>query len=158
MEHEPHSDDKATQIEKAARLLGGARILRHRLGSQREVHDLILRGLPTASVTFLISHVVAISKDEVFEKGIGMSPRTLQRRTEVATKRLSPEQSGRAWKFAAILAKATEVFGSREAAERWLERPAIGLDRKRPIDLLTTNAGAEMVEKFLGRLEYGVYT
>ena len=50
------------------------------------------------------------------------------------------------------------AFGSREAAERWLERPAIGLDRKRPIDLLITNAGAEMVEKFLGRLEYGVYT
>jgi len=156
MEHEPHSDDKATQIEKAARLLGGVRIVRHRLGSQREVHDLILRGLPTASVAFLVRHFIVISKDEVFQKGIGMSPRTLQRRTE--TKRLSPEQSGRAWKFAAILAKATEVFGSREAAERWLERPAIGLDRKRPIDLLITNAGAEMVEKFLGRLEYGVYT
>ena len=62
------------------------------------------------------------------------------------------------WKFASILAKATEVLGSREAAERWLEQPAIGLGRKRPIDLLSTTAGAEMVEKFLGRLEYGVYS
>jgi putative toxin-antitoxin system antitoxin component (TIGR02293 family) len=61
-------------------------------------------------------------------------------------------------KFATILAKATEVFGSQEAAKRWLIEPAIGLDRKRPIDLLSTPTGAEMVEKFLGRLEYGVYT
>jgi putative toxin-antitoxin system antitoxin component (TIGR02293 family) len=70
---------------------------------------------------------------------------------------LSPEQSGRAWKFAEILAKATEVFGSQEEAERWLEHPAMGLNRQRPIDLLATPAGVELVEDFLTRLAYGVY-
>lgn len=60
--------------------------------------------------------------------------------------------------FATILAKAIAVFGSREAAEAWLQRPAVGLNGQRPIDLLTTVAGAELVENFLGRLEYGVYT
>jgi len=44
------------------------------------------------------------------------------------------------------------------AAEQWLERPAIGLDQWRPIDLMTTPAGLELVEDFLGRIEYGVYT
>jgi putative toxin-antitoxin system antitoxin component (TIGR02293 family) len=39
-----------------------------------------------------------------------------------------------------------------------MERPAIGLDQRRPIDLLTTPAGAELVETFLERLEYGVYS
>jgi len=49
------------------------------------------------------------------------------------------------------------VFGSREAAELWLYRPATGLNRQRPIDLLATPAGVGLVEEFLGRLEYGVY-
>jgi len=35
---------------------------------------------------------------------------------------------------------------------------ATGLDQRRPIDLLTTPAGVELVEDFLGRIEYGVYT
>ena len=28
------------------------------------------------------------------------------------------------WKFAEVLAKATEVFGSQTDAEQWMERPA----------------------------------
>ena len=70
---------------------------------------------------------------------------------------LRPEQSGRTWKFAEILAKATAVLGSQEEAEQWLERPAIGLNQRRPIDLLATPAGVEMIEDFLERLEFGVY-
>jgi putative toxin-antitoxin system antitoxin component (TIGR02293 family) len=66
-------------------------------------------------------------------------------------------QSGRAWKFADILAKATDVFGSQEVAERWLETPAISFDQRRPIDLLSTPAGIELVEDHLVRLDYGVY-
>jgi len=61
-------------------------------------------------------------------------------------------------KFTQILAKATAVFGSRHEAEQWLERPAIGLEQRRPIDLLSTPAGAKIVEDFLTRIEFGVYT
>jgi putative toxin-antitoxin system antitoxin component (TIGR02293 family) len=57
-----------------------------------------------------------------------------------------------------ILTRATSVFGSRTAAEQWLAQPATGLDQRRPIDLLITPAGVELVEDFLGRIEYGVYT
>ena len=35
--------------------------------------------------------------------------------------------------------------------------PAIGLDNRRPIDLLSSAAGAEAVENALTRMEYGVY-
>ncbi|WP_347339962.1 antitoxin Xre/MbcA/ParS toxin-binding domain-containing protein [Afipia massiliensis] len=61
-------------------------------------------------------------------------------------------------KFAEILAAATSVFGSKEAAERWLEQPAIGLNQRRPIDLLATPAGVELVEDLLVRLQHGVHT
>ena len=35
--------------------------------------------------------------------------------------------------------------------------PAVGLDQRRPLDLLVTPAGTKIVEDFLQRLEYGVY-
>lgn len=67
------------------------------------------------------------------------------------------ELASRTWHFAEILAKATEVLGGRDDAERWLMREAMGLDGARPIDLLRTVQGAELVKEFLGRLEHGVY-
>jgi putative toxin-antitoxin system antitoxin component (TIGR02293 family) len=60
--------------------------------------------------------------------------------------------------FAEILTRAATLFGSQAAAERWLEQPAIGLDQRRPIDLIGTPAGLELVDDYLGRIEYGVYT
>jgi uncharacterized protein (DUF2384 family) len=33
----------------------------------------------------------------------------------------------------------------------------MGLDNRKPIDLLATPAGTEMIETFLTRLDYGVY-
>jgi putative toxin-antitoxin system antitoxin component (TIGR02293 family) len=86
-----------------------------------------------------------------------MSLRTYQRHRDAPAKPLNKEQSGRTWKFAEILALATAVFGSQEEAEQWLERPATGLNQRRPIDLLETPAGVELVESFLRRIEYGVY-
>ena len=49
------------------------------------------------------------------------------------------------------------MLGSRTEAEQWLERPAIGLNQRRPIDLLATTAGVEIVENYLERIEHGVY-
>jgi putative toxin-antitoxin system antitoxin component (TIGR02293 family) len=92
------------------------------------------------------------------ENAIGMSLRTRQRREKNPTELLSQDQTGRTWKFAEILTKAISAFGSRTAAEQWLAQPATGLDQRRPIDLLTTPAGVELVENFLGRIEYSVYT
>ena len=55
-----------------------------------------------------------------------------------------------------ILKRATQVFGSRKAAEHWMEAPALGLGR-RPIDMLANAEDLEVLETFLGRIEYGVY-
>lgn len=72
----------------------------------------------------------------------------MQRRKDTPEKLLSQEQSGRTWKFAEILARATAVFGSQLMAEQWLDRPATGLDRRRPLDLLATPAGISLVGGF----------
>ena len=143
-------------LQKVVDLLGGPRILSRRITSALDAHELLLDGLPGSALTHFVSHLILIQTDSL-EKAFGMSLRTFQRRKDAPDKPLSQEQSGRTWKFAEILAKATDVFGSQEEAEQWLERPAIGLDQRRPIDLLATPAGIELVEQYLTRLAYGVY-
>lgn len=71
---------------------------------------------------------------------------------------LSSDQSSWAWQLSKAVMRATDVLGSQRAAELWLLAPAMGLDNRRPIDLLATSAGAEAVENLLIRLDYGVYT
>jgi putative toxin-antitoxin system antitoxin component (TIGR02293 family) len=143
-------------LQKVADLLGGPRILSRRITSTLDAHELLLDGLPGSALTHFVSHLLFIQTDSL-EKAFGMSLRTFQRRKDAPDKPLSQEQSGRTWKFAEILAKATDVFGSQEEAEQWLERPAIGLNQRSPIDLLATPAGIELVEQYLTRLAYGVY-
>ncbi|MBW8787592.1 antitoxin Xre/MbcA/ParS toxin-binding domain-containing protein [Rhizobium laguerreae] len=145
------------ELQKIEALFGGSRILSRRLTNALDAHELLLHGLPASALDYLVGNLVVIAKNESLEKAVGMSLRTWQRRKDTPSKPLSQEQSGRAWKFAEILAKATDLFGSQGEAEQWLERPAVGLDQRRPIDLLGTPAGVELVEDHLDRLEYGVY-
>jgi putative toxin-antitoxin system antitoxin component (TIGR02293 family) len=144
------------EIERAAALVGGARVLRHPVATAFDVHAALSEGLPGEAVTQLMRHVPGIAGDD-FEAAIGMSLRTVQRLKQAPRKRLSRMQSGQVWNFARIVAKATTVLGTPEAAEQWLERPALGLDGRRPIELLASTAGVGLVEEFLERLEHGVY-
>jgi putative toxin-antitoxin system antitoxin component (TIGR02293 family) len=145
------------ELRRVADLLGGARTFRRPLRTRVEAHEAILEGLPGSALAHLVEGFTSLEKSPALEKAVGMSLRTVQRRRGAPARRLSLEQSARTWKFAEILARATELFGSRDEAEKWLERPATGLDRRRPIDLLATPAGVELVEEFLTQLEYGVY-
>jgi putative toxin-antitoxin system antitoxin component (TIGR02293 family) len=156
--HVQTSESGDAGIQRVAALLGGSRVLRHQLNSPLDTHEMLLHGLPGAALVHLVAHLASLPTSAAFEKAVGMSLRTIQRRKEEPAKRLNQEQSGRTWKFAEILASATAVLGSQEEAEQWLQRPAMGLDQRRPIDLLATQAGMEIVQDFLGRLEYGVYT
>ena len=54
----------------------------------------------------------------------------------------------------AVVAKTAAVFGSRQTAEQWMEEPAIGLNPQRPVDLLSSLEGRELVSQ----IEFGVYT
>lgn len=155
--NEPARSPEIARLAAVARLLGGTSTFGKMPRSPLEAHEILLNGLPSKALLYFVDHLVFLRWDESFARAIGMSHRTYQRHTAENIRQLSSEQSGRAWKLAEILAKATSIFGSKEEAEQWLERPAVGLDQRKPIDLLATPAGVELVEDFLARLEYGVY-
>ena len=55
-----------------------------------------------------------------------------------------------------VLARASEVLGTRRAAQQWLTRPNPALAGKTPLSLLDTSLGWEQVKLTLGRIEHGV--
>ena len=150
--------DAAGELAAVTNLLGGLPVLRVDPSSQLEVHRLLKSGLPQQALDHLVVAVKLVRGGRHFEDAFGMTYRTYQRRKVPGKQPLSPEQSSKTWTFARILAKATEVFGSQEAAETWISEPVMGLDRQTPMELLQTPAGVDMVSAFLTRLEYGVYT
>jgi putative toxin-antitoxin system antitoxin component (TIGR02293 family) len=147
----------ADHLEHVSTLLGGRFVLGSTIENDLEAHELLHRGLPRAALSSLVDKLQIIGVGDASE-ALGMSIRTFQRHKNTPVLHLDVQQSGRTWKFAEILTKATRVFGSQDEAEQWLKRPAIGLDRKRPVDLLTTPAGVKLVEDYLERLAYDVYT
>ena len=59
---------------------------------------------------------------------------------------------------ATLRAYAAIVFGGEADAACWFERPAVALNHLRPVDLIGTDVGRELVMAVLGRIDYGVYT
>jgi len=146
-----------SSVQLAVELLGGRRVLHRHVASDEDAHDLVLRGIPAEAMAKLFAGVLSLSSDLILA-AIGVSERSFARRRAAPRTRLPVNESERLWRFAEILGHATRVFGSQAEAEQWLGRPAIGLDHRKPIDLLRTHPGARLVSDYLIRIEHGVYT
>lgn len=137
-------------------LLGGARLLKQRPATRAEVHAFIVDGMSWEVLFHLTDSITAITEDDIFNV-IAISPRTLRRQRETPKKPMPADLASKTWLFAETLAKAAELFGGQEEAERWMSSSVMGLDGARPVELLRTLQGAQLVTEFLERLEYGVY-
>ena len=85
---------------------------------------------------------------------LGISKRTVEtRKTEV----LRSEPFGALLDLIAVVQRASDVFGDREGAETWMRQRAVAFDGLRPVELLSTRPGTELVKDHLTRMEYGVY-
>ena len=81
---------------------------------------------------------------------------TLARRRSHHSPKLTPEESSRVARLASVWAFAKDVWGSDEAARRWLFEAHMMLDDRRPVDVvLASEFGRPLVEGILGRLKYG---
>jgi putative toxin-antitoxin system antitoxin component (TIGR02293 family) len=130
-------------------------------GTQRQIisplkiHEVLSAGLPRRAMVRTIE-IVHIPKLQLL-RALGISTRTYMRLKAQPGKRLDSEQSGRLWRFAELLAKAEEVMGSNERAIDWMLKPAMALENRPPIELLTTPVGAQLVDAVLDRMQFGVY-
>ena len=128
----------------------------HRYTTGLGVHDLVARGVSVAAAKQVMKAFHIIDETQ-FYSVLGISSKTMQRRSASATKTLDPNASDRALRLVSVTSRAIDVLGSQEAAERWLASPAMALDRRKPIDLLQSTEGTDMVKTLLTRMDYGVY-
>jgi putative toxin-antitoxin system antitoxin component (TIGR02293 family) len=152
----PPLREQEALVPETLRLLGGGRWLRHKPSSPAEIHATVVDGIPYSALIYLSANTKSLSEADVAGV-VGISPRTLRRQKETPDRPMPPDLGSRTWLFAEILAKAEDVFGGKEEAERWMVQEALGLDGARPIDLLRTVQGAQLVGQFLDRLKAGVY-
>ena len=119
-------------------------------------HDLVTRGVTVADARHLVKAFSIIGEAQLYGV-LGITPRTMQRRAASAHKTLDSNASDRALRLLSVTRQAIDVLGSQEAAERWLSTPATGLDQRKPIDLLKSSEGTELVKTLLTRMDFGVY-
>jgi len=141
------------EVGLAAALLGGRQTLGMAPATPLDLVELSRRPVK-ASAFDRFAGWLRMSERALAE-ALDISFTTLHRRG--ATRRLAPRESEKLVRTARVLARAILAFGDEEAARGWLgdESPALG--GKKPVDLLDTSTGAELLVTELGRIEYGVY-
>lgn len=142
----------ATQFQQIAALLG-INPKRAKEMSKLDLADEVKRGISISAVEkvfrFIAPHDVSL-RNRIIPKA------TLARRRARAERRLSPQESDRIARLAALWTFAVDVWGSDEGAQRFLREPHQLLDGRIPSDVaVETEIGARAVEDILGRLKYG---
>lgn len=71
-------------------------------------------------------------------------------------KNLTDQNAARRARAARIFKRAAEVFEGEEDASNWLKQPSRALGGKAPLSFMNTDAGYDVVEDELKRIEYGI--
>lgn len=71
-------------------------------------------------------------------------------------KPLTPDEGDRLYRTSRIVILAEEIFGNREKAIRWLEKPRRALGGVSALTAVTTTPGYAAVEELLQQLHYGL--
>lgn len=102
-----------------------------------------------------LSVLLTLSAPELFQLA-GGAPRTYYRL--LARKApITGAQADSVLRIARIVEQATRVLGDEERARGWLNEPSAFLDDQAPLQLLGSDAGAQLVERELTRIQWGDY-
>jgi putative toxin-antitoxin system antitoxin component (TIGR02293 family) len=148
-------DNWRMTVAAITEVLGGAKVLKRKLGFDTDLHVMTREGLPVKALPALAREMSIELK--ALAKVVGISDRTLSRRLASGS-RLSAEESDRTMRVARVFAQAKDTFGTNEKASHWLRSPNRALRGDVPLALLDTDAGAQSVQTILLRIDYGVYS
>jgi putative toxin-antitoxin system antitoxin component (TIGR02293 family) len=120
-------------------------------------HDAVMNGVSGRALTRIWDSTKGALSTEAILKAIGVSARTAHRIKTDPDKPLDTRTTDGIYRLESVRALAHEVLGSEAAANEWLDTEAMGLEFRKPIDLVSTSPGAEAVKTLLQRMKYGVY-
>jgi len=140
------------QYAQVADILGGEKVLGRSLSSRMDFVELGGVGITKDAASHLARYL-SLSLAGV-ARLLPVTPRTLQRYS--AGKRLSRAVSEQVLQLAEVVAIGSEVFGDRQNFLDWLSLPSAPLGDRKPIDLLSSRFGVELVIDELGRISHGI--
>ena len=121
-----------------------------RLRTDQDLVRLVEDRLPTQAIDRL--RRAGVADDEIYS--LIVPRRTLTHRV-ARREPLTLEESDRVVRLARIAAYGEGVFGERERFWRWFRAPKRQFDGRSPLSLLTTDAGARVVEEMLVAIDEG---
>jgi putative toxin-antitoxin system antitoxin component (TIGR02293 family) len=110
-------------------------------------------GLPKYTLMTLAKNI-SLTLHE-FSNIMHISERTLQRYDDDTV--IKTEYTEKAIQLARLYTRGEEVFGSLDKFKTWMKTPLHVFKGERPVSLLDTSIGFDMIFKELGRIEYGVF-
>ena len=134
-------------------VLGGAQTIKNKVHNKMDLIQLTRSGLPKKSLDTL-STKLGISMEKLSQL-LNISIRTLQRKNP--TDKLSVHVSEHMLSIAEVIMRGTEALGSERSFETWLHSTLTSLDDRKPIDIMDTSIGTQLILNILGRIEHGVY-
>jgi len=143
-------DEMAKRISPKSDLLSEPPEQQH--GGFAETLANAIAPLSAASINSLKER--GFSSEEIYR--IVAPRRTLARRKE-QDESLTQAESDRVRRVQRVSDMADRVFASHEKAQRWLRSRIIALDSRRPIELLESESGAEVVVQELHAIDYGMF-
>ncbi len=135
-------------------LLGGSGILGHKIHTEMDLYELGKNGIPKKALLYLAKSINMPIK--TLSAILHTTERTLQRKKDVDL--LNETISEHLLQLAEVYSRGEEVFDGIEAFQLWIESPDKALGDKKPLELLSSRYGIQMVLDELGRIEHGVFS
>ena len=88
---------------------------------------------------------------------LNINIRTLQRYNIEKAHVYKPMQSERIFELAEVISKGNTVFDEPEHFQIWLNTPSLALGKEKPINLLDSSYGKDLVLAELNKIEYGIF-
>jgi putative toxin-antitoxin system antitoxin component (TIGR02293 family) len=110
-------------------------------------------GLPLTTITDFLATSGLQFKD-IYE--VVIPARTLKHR-KARQEPLNLDESDKFARLVRVYEQTVKVFGDKEKALRWLNKPKHRFAERTPIQMLHTELGGRMVENMLGQIDYGFF-
>lgn len=110
------------------------------------------KGLSLKNLFSILEYTSLTVKD--LAKIIPLSERQLQRYSKDQI--LRTDISVQLLQISELYSRGYEVFGSREKFRKWMEHSNIALSSIKPIELLDTSFGIQLILDEIGRIEHGI--
>ncbi|MDO1449823.1 DUF2384 domain-containing protein [Rhodocytophaga aerolata] len=140
-------------LTKVYALLGGRQVFDKPFTSEQDLAMAALMGIRKSALLHLAGAVDMEVKELV--NFLPVTLRNIQRYKDEDL--LSAIVSDRLIAIAKVVERGQEVFGSQKRFASWLHVENAGLGTIRPIELLKTHAGIDLLLKQLGRIEHGIF-